>query len=191
MTALIRAEHDGDRLTRDETVTMVANLLVGGHDTTGSQVGCTLLTLLVRPGALAEVRSEPALLAPLVSETIRFEPSITFAPRTVVAPIEICGIERPAGTMLACTFLTANRDPEVWRDPDAFVSRRFVEPEAPRLLSFGGGPHYCLGAALARTTLEESVRGVAEIAPQLNAAPDSLEWSQVLGRSPARLPVTI
>ena len=64
-------------------------------------------------------------------------------------------------------------------------------PEAPRLLSFGGGPHYCLGAALARTTLEESVRGVAEIAPQLNAAPDSLEWSQVLGRSPARLPVTI
>jgi len=191
MTALTRAEHDGDRLTRDETVTMVANLLVGGHDTTASQIGCTLLTLLVRPSALAEVRSEPALLAPLVSETIRFEPSITFAPRTVVEPIEICGIERPAGTMLACTFLTANRDPEVWRDPDAFVSRRFDEPEVPRLLSFGGGPHYCLGAALARTTLEESVRGVAEIAPQLNAEPDSLEWSQVLGRSPARLPVTI
>src|SRR5215472_8750810 len=92
MTALIRAEHDGDRLTRDETVTMVANLLVGGHDTTGSQIGCTLLTLLARPSALAEVRSEPALLGPLVSETIRFEPSITFAPRTVVEPIEICGI---------------------------------------------------------------------------------------------------
>ena len=59
------------------------------------------------------------------------------------------------------------------------------------LLSFGGGPHYCLGAALARTTLEESVRAVAELAPQLSAEPDSLEWSQVLGRSPARLPVTI
>ena len=170
---------------------MVANLLVGGHDTTGSQIGCTLLTLLVRPSALAEVRSQPALLAPLVSETIRFEPSLTFAPRTVAEPIEICGIARPAGTMVACNFLTANRDPEVWHDPDAFVSCRFDEPAAPRLLSFGGGPHYCLGAALARTTLEESVRGVAEIAPQLNAEPDSLEWSQVLGRSPARLPVTI
>jgi cytochrome P450 len=191
MTALIRAEHDGDRLTRDETVTMVANLLVGGHDTTASQIGCTLLTLLARPSALAEVRSEPALLAPLVSETIRFEPSITFAPRTVVEPIEICGIERPAGTMLACTFLTANRDPEVWRDPDAFVPRRFDEPDAPRLLSFGGGPHYCLGAALARTTLEESVRRMAELAPALAADPESMEWSQVLGRSPARLPVTI
>jgi cytochrome P450 len=174
MTALIRSEDDGDRLTRDETVTMVANLLVGGHDTTASQIG-----------------SEPALLAPLVSETIRFEPSITFAPRTVVEPIEICGIERPAGTMLACTFLTANRDPEVWCDPDAFVPHRFDQPDAPRLLSFGGGPHYCLGAALARMTLEESVRRVAELAPALAADPESLEWSQVLGRSPARLPVTI
>jgi cytochrome P450 len=191
MTALIRAEHDGDRLTRDETVTMVANLLVGGHDTTASQIGCTLLTLLARPSALAAVRAEPTLLAPLVSETIRFEPSITFAPRTVVEPIEICGIERPAGTMLACTFLTANRDREVWHDPDAFVPRRFEAPEAPRLLSFGGGPHYCLGAALARTTLEEVVRGVVQTAPKLAADPDSIEWAQVLGRSPVTLPVTM
>ena len=128
---------------------------------------------------------------PLVSETIRFEPSITYAPRTVVAPIEICGLERPAGTMLACTFLTANRDPEVWRDPDAFVARRFEAPEAPRLLSFGGGPHYCLGAALARTTLEEVVRGVAEAAPRLAVDPESIEWAQVLGRSPVTLPVTL
>ena len=71
------------------------------------------------------------------------------------------------------------------------MPRRFDEPDAPRLLSFGGGPHYCLGAALARTTLEESVRGVAELAPTLAADPESIEWSQVLGRSPARLPVTI
>jgi cytochrome P450 len=143
VTAMIRAEHDGDRLTRDETVTMVANLLVGGHDTTASQIGCTLLTLLVRPSALAEIPSEPALLPALVSETIRFEPSISAAPRTVVEPIEICGIERPAGSIVMCCFLTANRDPEVWRDPDSFVPRRFEELDTPRLLSFGGGPHYC------------------------------------------------
>jgi cytochrome P450 len=191
ITALVAAEHDGDRLTRDETVTMVANLLVGGHDTTASQIACTLLTLLVRPSVLAQVRSEPALLAPLVSETIRFEPGITFAPRTVVEPIEICGIERPAGTMLGCSFLSANRDGEVWHDPDEFRARRFQEPDTPKLLSFGGGPHYCLGAALARMTLEESVRGVAELSPTLAADPESLEWVQVLGISPARLPVTI
>src|SRR5262249_3852597 len=169
MTALIRAEHDGDRLTRDETVTMVANLLVGGHDTTASQIGCTLLTVLTRPDAMAELQADPALLPLLVSETIRFEPSISLAMRTVVEPIEICGIERPAGAIVMCTLLTANRDPAVWRDPDAFVARRFAEPDAPRLFSFGGGPHYCLGAALARMTLEESVRGVAELAPKLAA----------------------
>ncbi len=191
MTALIRAEHDGDRLTRAETVTMVANLLVGGHDTTGSQIGCTLLTLLARPRALSEVRADPRRLASLVSETIRFEPSITFAPRTVVERIEVCGIQRPANTVLMCTFLTANRDPEVWDDPDAFVPHRFDAADAPRLLSFGGGAHYCLGAALARTTLEEAVRGVAELSPTLAVDPDGVEWSQVLGRSPARLPVNI
>jgi cytochrome P450 len=107
----------------------------------------------------------------LVSESIRFEPSISLALRTVVEPLEICGIERPAGTIVMCTLLTANRDPAVWRDPDAFVARRFAEPDAPRLFSFGGGPHYCLGAALARMTLEESVRGVAELAPTLSVDP--------------------
>ena len=191
LSALLRAEHDGDRLTRDETVAMVANLLVGGHDTTASQIGCTLLTLLARPDALAELRTDPALLPLLVSETIRFEPSIGLAMRTVVAPIEICGIERPAGAIVMCTLLAANRDPAVWRDPDAFVARRFAEQDAPRLFSFGGGPHYCLGAALARMTLEESVRGVADIAPTLSVDPARIEWCRVLGHSPATLPVTI
>ena len=85
------------------------------------------------------IRADPARVGAVVSETIRFEPSITAAPRTVAEPIEICGIERPAGTLLMCTFLTANRDREVWRDPDSFQSRRFDAPDAPRLLSFGGG----------------------------------------------------
>jgi hypothetical protein len=191
VTSLLRAEHDGDRLTREETVMMVANLLVGGHDTTASQIGCTLLTLLGRPDALAELRSEPSLLPALVAETIRFEPSIAGAPRTVAEPIEICGIERPAGAVVMCSFLTANRDPEVWHDPDSFVSRRFADPAAPRLLSFGGGPHYCLGAALARMTLEEVVRGVTGLAPSLTVDPDDIEWVQSLGRSPSRLPVAV
>ncbi len=191
MSALLRAEDDGDRLTRDETVSMVANLLVGGHDTTGSQIACTLLTLLARPAVLEELRADPALLPLLVSETLRFEPSISLATRTVVDPIEICGIERAAGTMVMCTLLSANRDPDVWRDPDAFVPRRFAEPDAPRLFSFGAGPHYCLGAALARMTLEESVRGVAELRPTLTVAPEGIAWCQVLGQSPSTLPITI
>jgi len=191
LSALLRAEHDGDRLTREETVMMVGNLLVGGHDTTASQIGCTLWTLLARPDALAELRTDPALLPLLVSETIRFEPSISLAMRTVVEPVEICGTERPAGTIVMCTLLTANRDPAVWREPDAFVAHRFAAADAPRLFSFGGGPHYCLGAALARMTLEESVRGVAALAPTLSVAAESIPWRRVLGHSPTTLPVTL
>lgn len=191
MTSLITAEDDGDRLTRDETATMVANLLVGGHDTTGSQIGCTLLALLARPRVLPELRSEPALLSSVVAETIRFEPAITGAPRTVAEPLEIGGAVRPPGALVMCSLLTASRDPAVWREPDAFDPRRFAAAGAPRLLSFGGGPHYCLGAALARMTLEEVVRGVAALAPQLAADPEELAWVQVLGRSPAQVPVMV
>ena len=191
MTSLLRAEHDGYRLTRAETVTMVANLLVGGHDTTATQIGCTLFTLLAQPQALTALRAEPALLPALVSETIRFEPSIAGAPRTVFEPIEVCGTLRPAGSVVMCSFLTANRDPDVWQDADSFVPQRFASPSAPRLLSFGGGPHYCLGAALARMTLEEVVRGVGELAPTLRVDADAIEWVQSLGRSPARLPVAV
>lgn len=191
MTSLIRAEDAGDRLTRDETVTMVANLLIGGHDTTASQIGCTLLTLLDQRGAVAALRADPSLLSALVSETIRFEPSIVGAPRTVHEPLVIGGVERPAGTGVMFSFLAAQRDPAVWSQPDAFLPARFAEAGAPRLLSFGGGPHYCLGASLARMTLEEVVRGVASLAPKLGADPSGIEWVQVLGRSPSRIPVAV
>lgn len=191
MTSLLQAEHDGDRLSREETVAMVANLLVGGHDTTGSQIACTLHTLLSQPGAVADLRTDPSQLHVLVSETIRFEPSIGAAPRSVVEPIELCGVELEPGAVVMANLLAANRDAEVWRDPDAFVPRRFAEPEAPRLLSFGGGPHYCLGAALARMTLEETVHEVAALAPTLTADPGGIEWVQVLGRGPERLPVAL
>src|SRR5262249_60239225 len=93
--ALIRAEHEGDRLTRDETVAMVANLLVGGHDTTASQIGCTLLALLTRPEALSQIRSDPARLGSILAETIRIEPRRPTARPTGRAPIGLCGTQRP------------------------------------------------------------------------------------------------
>jgi hypothetical protein len=191
MTSLLRAESEGDRLTREETVTMVANLLVGGHDTTSSQTGCTLFTLLCQPSALKEIHADASRLPAYLSESMRLEPSIAAAPRSVVEPIEICGGLRPAGSVVMCSFLSANRDPEVWRDPESFDPQRFANPSAPRLLSFGGGPHYCLGAALARMTLEEVMRGVSVLAPTLSVDPDDIEWVQVLGRSPSRLPVAV
>jgi cytochrome P450 len=191
LTALVAAEDQGDTLTRDETVAMAVNLLAGGHDTTASQIGCTLFSLLQHPDVISLAADEPDLIPSIVSETVRIEPSIVGAPRTVVEPIEIGGVERATGTSVMLATGTANRDPAVWRDAEEFIPRRFADDDAPRLLTFGAGIHYCLGAALARMTLEETVRVVAPRAPVLEADPDTIPWISVLGRSPATLPVTL
>jgi cytochrome P450 len=191
ISALVAAEHEGDTLTRDETVAMAVNLLAGGHDTTASQIGCTLFTLLQHPDAWRLAVAEPDSVGSIVSESIRFEPSLVGAPRTVVEPVAIGDVERPAGTMVLLTTMTGNRDPEVWHEPDTFQPERFRGKGAPKLLSFGAGPHYCLGAALARMTLEETVRAVAPRAPELAVEPDDVQWAAVLGRAPLSLPVSL
>lgn len=191
ISALIAAEHDGERLTRAETAAMVANLLVAGHDTTASQSACTLLTLLGQPDQLAEAHADPALIASIVTETIRLEPSIGLVLRTLIAPAEICGVVRPAGAMIVLNTLSANTDPAVWRDADTFDPRRFTEPDAPRMLTFGGGVHACLGTWLARLTLEEMVRAVADLAPTLTRPKADIPWTRVLGENPERLPVAV
>lgn len=191
ITHLLNAEEDGDRLTHEELVAMVANLLVGGHDTTASQIGCTLLTLLRNPDSLDVIRKHPELVGAVVSETIRLEPSITAIPRAVAEPMEIGSVGRAVGTVLLLSLTTANRDPAVWGDAGSFVPRRFAEPAVPKLLSFGMGPHVCLGSHLARMTLDHVALGLAERDLRLTGSPDEVEWKVVLGRSPSTLEVTV
>jgi cytochrome P450 len=160
-------------------------------------VSCSVLTLLRHPEALAALRSDESLAGAVVNETIRFEPSITIVPRTVLETMDIGGVERPVGSMVFLASASASRDEEVWGDPDTFRPARFAEPDAPKLLSFGSGPHYCLGAALARMTMEEVLLAAARAGlgdTIVAAAPigaDDIEWRQILGRSPARIPVTV
>jgi hypothetical protein len=193
ISALLAVADDGQRLTHAEAVAMVANLIVGGHDTTASQLGCSLIALLRHPEELARVRADPDLLPSSVVETIRYEPSVAFVPRRTTGPFELAGTELPAGSILLLATAAANREPGVWDEPDRFDVGRFTSPDAPRLLTFGAGPHYCLGAALARLTVEEVVRGVAALGEGLAPAKDlsDVPWRMVLGRSPATLPVTL
>ncbi len=193
VSGLVVAEVEGQRLTHDEVRTMVANLIVGGHDTTGSQIGCSFLTLLRYPEQASLLASQPAMLQPAVEETMRFEPSISGIPRTPLESIAVGDETVPAGSMLILSTAAANREPGVWTEPDAVDLTRFAQPGIPRLMSFGIGTHYCLGAALARMTLEEAVRAVFVDGPQPRATADlaQVEWRQVLGRSPASLPVTV
>ncbi len=189
LTALLEAEEDGDRLTRDETVDMVANLLVGGHDTTGSQIGCTLITLLGDADAISALRADESIVPSAVWETMRVEPSLTVIPRVNMQPVEVGGIERPAGTFFLLCLASANRDAQVWPDPNRFVVDRFVSGDAPKPLSFGTGSHFCLGSHMARMTLEEVTVGLANHPVSLTVDPAEVEWRQVLGRSPVTIDV--
>ncbi len=193
ITALLAAEDEGDHLSHVELVAMVANLLVGGHDTTTSQIACSLLTLLRHPDEAERVRWDPDLLVWAVEETIRFEPSITGVPRTVVEPVGVAGTELCSGAVMVLCTAAANREPGVWDEPDRLDVARFAVHGAPHLLSFGAGPHFCLGAALARMTLQECVRATVAVGPHLELAEDpaDLSWRVVLGRAPAKLPVVL
>jgi cytochrome P450 len=191
ITALLAAEADGGRLTHDEVVAMVANLLVGGHDTTRGQLTCTFHTLVRRPGELDRLAADRAVLASAVNESMRIEPSLGFVPRTLVEPVRLDG-EIPAGSLLLLCSASANRDEARWDRADTFDMTRFAAPGAPRVLTFGAGAHHCLGAALARLTVEEGVAAVLDLGP-VHAVEDqdAVPWKIVLGRSPERVVVAL
>ncbi len=190
ISALLAAEVDGDRLNHDETTAMIANLLVAGHDTTGSQIPCSVLVALAHRDRLVGAEHDQTRLANAVTETMRLEPSIPVLPRTTVDSVESHGTVIPAGSIVYLCTATANRDPSAWVNPDGFEPDRFNGP-TPRVLTFGAGAHYCLGTALAKVAVEEYLRAVLAATPPLHLAEDPAEvpWRRVLGRSPARLQV--
>lgn len=191
ITALLASEAEGERLGHDEVVNMIANLLVAGHDTAGSQIPCSLLVALQNRDQLDGVQEDTGRLAHAATETMRLEPSIPAIPRTAVAPIELHGTTIPAGAMVFLSIAAASRDASAWRDPDRFDPDRFARPDTPRLLNFGAGAHYCVGAALAKVAVESCLRSVLSQDPPLQLAenPADIPWRRILGRSPTRLVV--
>ena len=131
VSALLVAEVDGERLSHDEVRTMVGNLIVGGHDTTGSQIGCSFLTLLRNPEQAASLASCPELVPHAVEETMRFEPSISGIPRVPLEPIVVSGEHVAAGTLVILSTAAANREPGVWDDPDTVDLTRFAAARCP------------------------------------------------------------
>jgi cytochrome P450 len=192
VTALRAAEEDGERLTHTETVNMIANLLVAGHDTAGSQIPCSALVALQHQEQLTDVHADDVRLASAAAETMRLEPSIPVIPRTALSPIDLHGTTIPAGSMVFLCIASACRDEAAWRDPEQFDPDRFTRPDTAKLPNFGAGTHYCLGTALAKIAVEESLRAVVAADPPLRLTEDpaAIPWRQVLGRSPSRLFVT-
>jgi cytochrome P450 len=186
ISGLIAVEEQGDRLSAEELRAMVTVLIFGGQDTTQCQLACALATFLPHPDQWELLAKDPGVAESAAEEVLRFEPAGSGAPRIASEGFRYRELEIPAGTIAMPSAPSANRDPEVYPDPDRFdITRRLPEPQ----LTFGGGVHYCLGAALARAELQEALPILARRMPWLE--PDgSAEWrTQVLIRGPTRLPI--
>jgi cytochrome P450 len=146
LSDLIRAEDDGHHLTEEELIGTCVLLLVAGHETTVSLISNTILALLRHPGQLAQVRADPGLAAGAVEETLRYDAPVQLTNRVARGGLEVGGVTVPDGGVVLLLLAASGRDPEVYPDPDRFDLHR----DGPGHLAFAAGPHFCLGAPLAR-----------------------------------------
>jgi cytochrome P450 len=186
LSDMIRAEVDGDRLANDELLTLAATLLMAGTDTTRNQLAAAVQLFCEHPDQWALLAEHPELAMQAVEEAMRYTPVIFTTMRTAVEDVELGGFKIRAGTLVIANTAAANRDPDVFEDPDRFDITR---ENAPTMLTFGGGVHYCLGAHLARIELAEALTTMARRMPNIRVA-GSVPWKSITGISgPASLPV--
>jgi cytochrome P450 len=171
------AGRPGDRLSDVECVNLVLNVLVGGVDTTQSQLAHALRLFAEHPEQWALLARRPELVPRAVEEVLRFEPITPFTARIVVEELTFRDVRFPAGTIVMVCAFTANRDlgegPTGGSDSDRFditAERGHRSKIGQRALTFGAGVHYCLGANLARVELEEALAFLAPRMPGLELA---------------------
>ena len=186
LSDLIRAEVDGDRLAHDELLMLAATLLMAGTDTTRNQLAAAVQVFCEHPDQWALLAEHPELAPKAVEEAMRYSPVIFTTMRTAVEDVELGGFTIPAGTLVIANTAAANRDPAVYQDPDRFdITRK----DAPAMLTFGGGMHFCLGAHLARIELAEALTTMARRMPNIRAI-GPVPWKSITGISgPACLPI--
>ncbi|MEU4449736.1 cytochrome P450 [Nocardioides sp. NPDC023903] len=151
-SALIEAEVDGDRLLDHEVIAFLFLMVVAGNETTTKLLGNALFHLGAHPSQLAEVFADPEDTAPVgswIEETLRHDTSSQMLARYVAEDVELHGQVVPAGSKLLVLLGSANRDERVFAAPDVFDIHR-PSDELGRIMSFGVGRHFCLGANLAR-----------------------------------------
>ncbi len=141
LTELIRAEHEGDRLTIGELIATCVLLLVAGHETTVGLISNAMLALLRNPGQYAALAADPGLAGAAVEETLRFD-----SPVQLTARIATGEMGYPDGAILLLLLASTGRDEKAFSAPDVFDIRRANAEH----LAFAAGPHFCLGAPLAR-----------------------------------------
>jgi len=189
VTALIRAEEAGDKLSEDELISMIGLLLLGGYETTVGLIASGALALIQHPRQRELLRTDPAVVKPAIEELLRYTSPADFAtPRVAREDVTLGGVRIPRGALALAALGSANRDESQFHDPETLDITR----DPNRHLAFGMGAHFCVGAPLARLEGQIALTTLFRRLPDLRLAraPESLRWRRsVLFRGLAELPV--
>ena len=164
ITHLITAEEDGEKLSIDELITTCILLLNAGHEATVHSLGNGVKVLL--ESETPRTALTPDTIADTVEEILRFDPPLQLFTRYAYEDVTVFDYEFKRGDQVALMLASANRDPAVWADPDVFNPRRDRKVNT----AFGGGIHFCVGAALARLELRLALPILFEHCPALRLA---------------------
>jgi len=181
------AEHPDD-ISYREVESVIYGLSFAGHEAITSLLCNTLLCLLPRRDQWDALCADPSLVPNAIEEVMRFESSQVSWRRVTTRDTTLGGMDVPAGTTIFLNFAAANRQPDLWDDPDAFDIHR---PDANRHISFGKGVHYCLGAKYAKFEAQVVTEILAERLPSLRLVDDQeLDYfPNITFRGPSRLHV--
>ncbi|GAA0711890.1 cytochrome P450 [Dactylosporangium roseum] len=192
LTALVEAEDQGDRLSDDELIAQVELLFVAGHETTVNLISGGVEALLRHPAQLALLRDTPDLAPNALEELLRFVNPVQQSRRITIKPWPVRdGRVIPPGTFVIAMLAAANHDESFW-GPTA-EQLDITRPNARQHLAFGGGPHHCLGAALARLEGRIAVTRLVQRFPGLAFDPaQEVTWNgRISLHGPARLPIVV
>jgi len=168
MSKLVAARDEGEGLSEIELKSIAGLVLAAGFETTVNLLGNGIALLAEHPDQLALLRERPELWPNAVDEVLRFDPPVLLTGRFAARATEIAGTTVPAGMLITTVLAGANRDPQVFEEPDRFDVAR---SNAGEHLSFSSGRHYCLGASLARMEGEVGLRALLDRFPDLRLLP--------------------
>jgi cytochrome P450 len=189
LTALINAEDDGDVLGDEELISQTLLLYIAGHETTVNLIAGGTLALLRHPDQLARLREDPGLTVNAVEEMLRYDSPVQATRRITLEPASFGDVTIPAGSFVMALLGSANRD-ESFFGPDA-GRLRLDRENARQHVSFGAGPHHCLGASLARMEAAIALDRLVTRFPGLALDGEPTWNGRINLRGPARLPVSL
>lgn len=188
MSGLVQAEEMGSRLTGEELLAMAILVLMNGHETTTYAIGNGMLALLRHPDQLTRLQRDATLTPSAVEEILRFDGSVQMRGVKAREDLSLGSAHISAGDQIWLAIGATGRDPREFPQPDTFDITRSPN----RHLQFGRGPHFCIGAALARAEIELALGGILARFRSIGFGANQVEWHEIpVFRGPKSVPLVV